>query len=48
VYNLIYEDGKWILQPEWVMSAKEMMIDSLKSKVDSLQRKLNKIYPDQQ
>ena len=48
VYNLIFEDGKWILQPEWVMSSKEIMIDSLKSKADSLQRKLKKVYPDQQ
>jgi beta-lactamase regulating signal transducer with metallopeptidase domain len=48
VYNLIFEDGKWILQPEMVMSSKEIMVDSLKSKVDSLQRKLKKIYPAQQ
>lgn len=48
VYNLIFEDGKWILQPELVMSSKEIIIDSLNSKVDSLQRKLKKIYPDQQ
>lgn len=48
VYNLIFEDGKWILQPEFVMSSKEIMVDSLNSKADSLQRKLKKIYPDQQ
>ncbi len=48
VYNLIFEDGKWILQPEWVISSKEIMIDSLKSKPDSLQRKLKKLYPAQQ
>jgi hypothetical protein len=48
VYNLIFEDGKWILQPELVMSSKEIMIDSLNSKVDSLQRKLKKVYPSQQ
>jgi beta-lactamase regulating signal transducer with metallopeptidase domain len=48
VYNLIFEDGKWILQPELVLSSTEIMIDSLSSKVDSLQRKLKKIYPDQQ
>ena len=47
-YELIFEDGKWILQPEWVMSAQEIMIDSLNKKVDSLQRKLKMIYPDQQ
>ena len=48
VYNLIFEDGKWILQPEWVMSAQEMMLDSLNNKVDSLQKKMKKIYPAQQ
>jgi beta-lactamase regulating signal transducer with metallopeptidase domain len=48
VYNLRFEDGKWILQPEWVMSAKEIMIDSLNSKVDSLQGKLKKVYSAQQ
>jgi beta-lactamase regulating signal transducer with metallopeptidase domain len=48
VYNLIFEDGKWILQPELVLSSKEIIIDSLNSKVDSLQRKLKKIYPAQQ
>ncbi len=48
VYELIFEDGKWILQPEWIMSAQEIMIDSLNRKVDSLQKKLKKIYPDQQ
>lgn len=48
VFNLIFEDGNWILQPELVMLSKEIMIDSLKSKADSLQRKLTKVYPDQQ
>ncbi|MBL0201169.1 MAG: M56 family metallopeptidase [Chitinophagaceae bacterium] len=48
VYNLIFEDGKWILQPELIMISKEIMLDSLNSKTDSLQRKLKKIYPDQQ
>ena len=48
VYNLIFEDGKWILQPECVVSAKEIILDSLNSKVDFLQRKLKKTYPAQQ
>jgi hypothetical protein len=48
VYYLSFEDGKWILQPEWVMTAKEIKADSLHEKIDSLQSKLKKIYPDQQ
>jgi len=50
VYNLSFEDGKWILQPELVMSSKEIMIDSLsaKNKVDAAQRKLKRSYPAQQ
>ena len=41
-------DGKWILQPEWVISAKEVMLDSLSRKMDSLQKNFRKIYPAQQ
>ncbi len=48
VYNLSFEDGKWILQPEWIISSKAIMIDSLNSKADSLQSRLKKVYPDQQ
>jgi hypothetical protein len=48
VYYLTFENGKWVLQPEWIFTAKEMIIDSLPGKVDSLQRKIRKIYPDQQ
>jgi beta-lactamase regulating signal transducer with metallopeptidase domain len=48
VYYLSFEDGKWILQPEWVLTAKEMMIDSLSGKIDSLQRKLKVLYPASQ
>jgi beta-lactamase regulating signal transducer with metallopeptidase domain len=48
VYYLSFEDGKWILQPEWEMKAKEIMLDSLTQKIDSLQRKLKKMYPAQQ
>lgn len=47
-YNLTFVDGKWILQPEWIVTAKEIMIDSLPGKIDSLQRKLRKVYPAQQ
>lgn len=48
VYHLSFEDGKWILQPELVMSKKEMTIDSSQNKVDSSQRKTRKTYPAQQ
>ena len=48
VYYLTFVDGKWVLQPEWVLTAKEIMVDSLPGKIDSLQRRLRKIYPDQQ
>jgi hypothetical protein len=48
VYNLHFTDGKWILQPEWILTAKEIIPDSLPGKMDSLQRKLKKVYPAQQ
>ena len=48
VYYLTFEDGKWVLQPEWVLTAKEIIIDSLAGKIDSLQRRLRKVYPAQQ
>jgi beta-lactamase regulating signal transducer with metallopeptidase domain len=48
VYYLTFQDGRWILQPEWVLTAKEMMPDSLIGRIDSLQRKLKRIYPAQQ
>jgi beta-lactamase regulating signal transducer with metallopeptidase domain len=48
VYYLSFVDGKWVLQPEWVLTAKEILNDSLPGKIDSLQRKLRKIYPTQQ
>jgi beta-lactamase regulating signal transducer with metallopeptidase domain len=47
-YYLSFENGKWILQPEWVISAKEVMLDSLSRKMDSLQKNFRKIYPAQQ
>ncbi len=48
VYYLTFQDGRWILQPEWVLTAKEMMPDSLTGRIDSLQRSLKRIYPAQQ
>jgi beta-lactamase regulating signal transducer with metallopeptidase domain len=47
-YYLSFKDGKWILQPEWIMTAKEIMPDSLSGKIDSLQRKPKTVYPAQQ
>lgn len=48
VYYLTFEDGQWILQPEWVLSAKEILTDSLSLKVDSSKIMLRKVYPAQQ
>lgn len=51
VYQLSFEDGKWILQPELVVNgAKETTTDSVssKTKADPLQRKPKKTYPAQQ
>lgn len=48
VYYLTYENGKWILQPEWVITAKEIITDSISAKIDSLRRPLKKTYPVQQ
>lgn len=48
-YYLSFTDGKWVLQPEWTITAREIMADSLPGKmIDSLQRKLRKVYPAQQ
>ncbi|MBL7703462.1 MAG: M56 family metallopeptidase [Ferruginibacter sp.] len=48
VYQLSFEDGKWILQPELVVAKKEMIIDSAKNKADSSKRKMKISYPTQQ
>jgi hypothetical protein len=48
VYYLSFENGKWILQPEWVLTAKEIILDSLSGKIDSLKSSIRKIYPAQQ
>ncbi len=48
VYYLSFENGKWILQPEWVISAKEIIMDSLSLKIDSLKNTVKKFYPAQQ
>ena len=48
VYYVSYEDGKWILKPEWAITAKEIMIDSLSVKIDSLGKNVRRIFPAQQ
>ena len=48
VYYLSFKNGKWILQPEWVITAKEIIIDSLSGKIDSLKNRVKRIYPAQQ
>ncbi len=45
VFYLSFEDGKWILKPEWIISAKELNTDSLSVKKDSL---IKHSYPAQQ
>lgn len=47
-YYLSFEDGNWILRPEWVITAKEINTDSLSIKIDSLTKQVRRIYPAQQ
>lgn len=47
-YQLSFENGKWVLQPQWEITAKELRLDSLSIKLDSLNIKLKKIYSSQQ
>lgn len=48
VYYLTFENGKWILQPEWVITANEIITDTITGKTDSLKRIVRKTYPAQQ
>ena len=48
VYNLSFENGQWILQPEWIVYAREITLDSLSGKIDSLGKMLKRIVPAQQ
>lgn len=48
VYYLGFENGKWILLPQWIITAKEINKDSLKNTVDSIKAIINKPYPTQQ
>ncbi len=47
-YHLSYINGKWVLQPGWVITAQELKLDSLSIKIDSLNKELKKIYRTQQ
>ena len=48
VYYLHFENGKWILQPEWVITSKEIYLDSLSGKIDSLKTRIRRAFPAQQ
>jgi len=48
IYYLSFENGKWILQPEYVITAREIKIDSFSRKIDSLSTRLKRVFPAQQ
>ena len=49
VYYLSFENGQWILQPEWAITAQKIVNDSLNVKTDSSAGKnLKRTYPAQQ
>ena len=48
VYYLGFENGQWILIPEWALSAKEISTDSLLKKMDTSRDKIKRIFPPQQ
>ena len=48
VYYLRFENGTWILEPEWIITAKEINTDTLVKKTDSLRKVYRKTYPAQQ
>jgi hypothetical protein len=49
VYYLSFENDKWMLRPEWMLTAHEIHYDSLLFKADSsLKNKFIKAYPAQQ
>lgn len=47
-YTLRYENGQWILEPVWSLSAKDIPEDSLLKKMDSSNGKLKRVVPRQQ
>ena len=48
VYYLHFENGKWILQPEWIITSKEIYLDSLSGKIDSVKTRMRSTFPAQQ
>src|SRR5204863_6263533 len=48
IYYMGYENGEWVLKPEWIVTAKEIILDSLPQTFDTSSRKLKRIFPAQQ
>ena len=48
VYYLSFENGKWVLQPEWAITANQIITDTIIGKSDSLKRIVRRVYPAQQ
>ncbi len=48
VYQLSFNNGQWILQPELILTAQEIILDSLSRKFDTTNFILRKILPAQQ
>ena len=47
-YSLRFENGQWILEPGWNISAKEIPEDSLIKKMDSSRGRMKRLSPAQQ
>jgi len=47
VYYLSFENGQWILQPEWMFTAKKVSPDSLLKKTDTSCETIKRILPQQ-
>ncbi len=47
-YSLRFENGQWILEPVWTISAKQIPEDSIFKKMDSSNGRLKRIVPAQQ
>ncbi len=48
VYYLGFENGQWVLKPEWTLSAKEISADSVLKKMDTSRDNNKRIIPPQQ
>lgn len=49
VYYLTFEDGNWILQPQWIFTAKELNSDSIPAlSTDSIRVRIKKSTSSQQ